>query len=415
VSVATAGRGGVITALGIAQIFAWGSTYYLLAVLAGPIVADTGWPKTAVIAGMSLGLLVSGLVAIRVGLAIERLGGRPVLAASAAVNAAGLALMAAAPGLAVFLFAWVLVGLGMGAGLYDAAFSTLGRLFGAEGRRAITTLTLWGGFASTVCWPLSALMVEAVGWRGACLAYAALQLGLVLPLYLVFLPREARREPDRREAEVAAEAAAGSEASVRAGGRRRLVPQGDAVFWLLAIVLTTGSAIAGLVSVHLIALLQAGGLTLAAAVGLGALIGPAQVAGRVVEMLSGQRHHPVWTLIVAAALVALGLAALAAGFGLPGVALIAYGAGNGIWSIARGALPLALVGAAGYPVLMGRLAAPSLLAQAAAPSAGAAVMVAWGAPATLGLLAWVAVANLAAVVALRGLLRRRDGVGASPG
>jgi MFS family permease len=120
--------------------------------------------------------------------------------------------------LAVYLLAWVLVGLGMGAGLYDAAFSTLGRMFGAEGRRAITTLTLWGGFASTVCWPLSALMVEAVGWRGACLAYAALQLGLVLPLYLVCLPREARREPERAGSEAGVVPDTGSQASVRGGG-----------------------------------------------------------------------------------------------------------------------------------------------------------------------------------------------------
>ena len=166
----------MVAALGIVQILAWGSSYYLLAVLAGPIARDTGWPYAWVIGGVSLGLLVAGLASVRVGRAIEEYGGRRVLAAGAVLLAAGLALMAAAPSVPVYLAAWLVLGLGMGAGLYDAAFSTLGRLYGAGARGAITALTLWGGFASTVCWPLSAWLVEGVGWRGACLAYAGLHL-----------------------------------------------------------------------------------------------------------------------------------------------------------------------------------------------------------------------------------------------
>ena len=184
----------VIAALGIIQILAWGSSYYLLAVLAGPIARDTGWSYAWVIAGVSLGLLVAGAVSIRVGRTIEEYGGRQVLAASALLLAAGLAVMAMAPGVPIYLAAWLLLGAGMGAGLYDAAFSTLGRLYGAQARSAITQLTLWGGFASTVCWPLSAWLVEAVGWRGACLAYAGLHLAVTLPLALFAIPREARRE-----------------------------------------------------------------------------------------------------------------------------------------------------------------------------------------------------------------------------
>ena len=183
----------VVAALGIVQILAWGSSYYLLAVLAGPIARDTGWPYAWVIGGVSLGLLVAGLAAVRVGRTIDSRGGRPVLAAAALLLAGGLALLAAAPGIPLYLAAWLVLGLGMGAGLYDAAFSTLGRLYGAQARGAITALTLWGGFASTVCWPLSAFLVESVGWRGACLAYAGLHLVLTLPLCLFALPREAPR------------------------------------------------------------------------------------------------------------------------------------------------------------------------------------------------------------------------------
>lgn len=372
----------VVTALGIVQILAFGSTYYLLTVLARPIVAETGWSYGTVIAGISLGLLVAGLVSVRVGRLIEQHGGRPVLAASSLVLAAGLGLMGLAPSVSVYLAAWAVMGVGMGAGLYDAAFSLLGRRYGREARRAITHVTLWGGFASTVCWPLSAFLVESAGWRLACLVYAGLHLLVALPLNLLVLPREAARG-----------------VLPRPPGSAAAMPRGRAVFVLLAIIFTTAGAIAAVISVHLIAMLQAGGLMLATAVGLGALLGPAQVGGRLLEALFGTRIHPVWTLAASAALIALGLVLLWGGVGIA-VALIAYGAGNGIWSIARGAVPLALFGAERYAVLMGRLAMPVLVAQALAPSGAALLMERAGAGATVALLAALALCNLAAVLAL---------------
>ncbi len=140
----------MISALGVVQILAWGSSFYLLGVLAGPIEADTGWALAWVFGGLTLGLLVAGLISPSVGRLIGERGGRPVLAAAAVVLACGLVVIGAAPSLPVFLAGWALLGLGMGCGLYDPAFATLGRLYGAEARPAITTLTLWGGFASTV-------------------------------------------------------------------------------------------------------------------------------------------------------------------------------------------------------------------------------------------------------------------------
>jgi predicted MFS family arabinose efflux permease len=393
----------VIAAVGIIQVLAWGSSYYLLAVLAGPIARDTGWSYPWVIAGVSLGLLVAGAVSIRVGRTIEEFGGRRVLAASALLFAAGLAVMAMAPVVPIYLAAWVLLGAGMGAGLYDAAFSTLGRLYGAQARSAITQLTLWGGFASTVCWPLSAWLVEAVGWRGACLAYAGLHLVVTLPLALFAIPRESRRElvtPQTDAAVLPSEALANRTSTVL----------------LLAAILTAAGVVAAIWSVHLITILQAGGVGLASAVALGALVGPAQVGARVIEKASGGRHHPIWTLATAAVLIAAGLALLWAGVGLLAVALIAYGAGNGIWSIARGTLPLTLFGPQGYAVLMGRLAMPSLIAQALAPSAGALLLQRYGAQATLAALAGLALLNLVGVAALWVLARPRaaQGVRVSP-
>jgi predicted MFS family arabinose efflux permease len=368
----------LIPALGLNQILSWGSSYYLLAVLAGPIAADTGWPLPWIVGSLSAGLLVAGLVSPRVGRLIGRHGGRPVLATSVALIATGLALLALAPNLAVFVSAWLIVGLGMGAGLYDAAFSTLGRIYGSRARGAITTLTLWGGFASTVCWPISAYLVQTVGWRGTCLTFAAIHLGLSLPMILVAIPREvATVAPD----------AAGSSAGV-------LIPAERRSFLLLMSIMTLGGIIASVVSVHLLTLLQEQGSSLAVAVSLGALIGPAQVGGRVVEMAFKERHHPIWTLLAAVTFMALGIVLLWAGFPSVALALVLYGVGNGVYSIARGTLPLALFGPERYPPLVGRIARPTLIAGAIAPSLAAVVLSRTGADATLAVMAAIALLNV---------------------
>lgn len=182
----------VISALGVIQILAWGSSYYLPAVLAEPIARETGWPLAWIVGGLSVGLLVAAAVSPRVGTAIQRRGGRPVLALAALLLAFGLITLGLAPALPVFLAGWLVIGLGMGCGLYDPAYATLGRLYGAEARPAITALTLLGGFASTICWPLSAFLVAQVGWRGTCLTYAALHLTVTLPLALWAIPEIGR-------------------------------------------------------------------------------------------------------------------------------------------------------------------------------------------------------------------------------
>lgn len=363
-------RSKVISALGFVQIFAWGSTYYLLAVLSEPIRHDTGWSRTAITAGISVGLLASGLVSMRIGRLIQTYGGRPVLAGAMVLIAAGLVLMALAANVAVFLLAWVVIGVGMGAGLYDAAFSTLGRIYGKDARRAITTLTLWGGFASTVCWPISAYVVGLIGWRGTCLGYAGFHLMVTLPLCLTILPRQPRSVVERT-----------TDAS-----ERRSAPLRDPQFWLLATAGTTLSFVAAVWSVLLITIMKTWGVGASEAVALGMLIGPAQVGARVVEMAFGGRHHPVWTMLAATCLVGAGFLGML--LHLPAsLALIAYGAGNGIWSIARGAMPLSLFDPKDYPSIMGRLATPSLLAAAAAPSIGAAFLDAFGGEKTLLALA----------------------------
>jgi MFS family permease len=383
----------VISVLGVTQIFAWGSSYYLPAVLAKLIAADTGWSLSWVVGGLSLGLLVAGLVSPWVGRAIAQCGGRPVLAASAGLLAGGLVALAVAHSLPAFLIAWTLVGLGMGAGLYDPAFATLGRLYGQGARSAITTLTLFGGFASTVCWPLSAFLGAHLGWRGACLVYAGFQIAVALPAYLFVLRRESRRP---------APLPVSPNSQMHAPRSRN--PQGN-IFLLLAGTITLSSVISTTMSVHLLTVLQAKGLTLAAAVGFGALVGPSQVAARAVEMAIARYHHPIWTKIASTSLVALGLVALWLEAPIIPLALALYGAGIGLESIARGTLPLALFGSERYPVIMGRIAMPSLIAQAAAPSIGAALIETGGVHGAMGVFVASAAVNVALAAGLFLMLR----------
>jgi MFS family permease len=398
-AVKTPRPGVIISALGTTQILVWGSSYYLLAVLAKPIADDTGWPFAWVIGGVSIGLLIAGLVSPRVGDSIERNGGRPVLAASAILLALGSVGLALAQSLAVYLVAWLVLGCGMGAGLYDAAFATLGRLYGERARTAITTLTLFGGFASTACWPISAFLVSEVGWRGACLAYAAIHLGVVLPLYVFVLPKEGKRHIE----------SAGPRDDLR--GRRRIrgpIPAGSMpLFVVLAAAITLGSMISTLLSVHLLTILQARGIALAAAVALGATVGPSQVGARTIEMLISRFHHPIWTIVAATILVATGIGALWVQVPMIAAALVLYGAGIGLESIARGTLPLAFFGEQRYPAMMGRIAMPSLIAQAVSPSIGALLLDKIGYDGTLLALVAAAIVDVLLVAAVFILMQQR--------
>jgi hypothetical protein len=386
----------VASTLGVAMILGWGSSFYLIAVLATPIATDTGWPLSWIVGAMSIGFLTSGMVSPRVGRAIERQGGRPVLAFGAVFMALGLFGLALAPTLPLYVLAWIVLGVGMGAGLYDPAMATLGRLYGRDARGVITLVTLFGGLASTVCWPLSAYMVDALGWRGTCAAYALIHVFVSLPLYLFGLPREPESVPVLRTG-IAANPVA------REGGRpesRRLL------FILVAAGMTLSWSITSAIGVHLLTILQERGVAFATAVALGTIVGPSQVGARFIELMLGQRLHPVWTMIVSCALVTAGLALL---FGNPSamaVGLVVYGAGNGLTSIVRGTLPLALFGAEGYATLMGRLGRPLMIAFALTPSLAAVILDRYGATATVSALLLVAATNVLIGLALAALVRR---------
>src|SRR3954463_3545528 len=243
-----ASRPVTITALGIAQILGWGTSFYFPAVLAPPIVADTGWALAWVVSGTSIGLLVAGLIAPKVGSIIDRHGGPAVLAVSSLLYAAGLSCIGLAPNLPVYLLGWIVLGGGMGTGLYDAVFAALGKMYGREARTPITNLTLFGGFASTVCWPLSAFLAESFGWRSACLIYAGLHLVVSLPLQMAVVP----------PLSAAKLASPGDDA----GGIATAQPtpplaHEHLILALLALVLTISAGIGSSVVVHLMIFLQA--------------------------------------------------------------------------------------------------------------------------------------------------------------
>jgi MFS family permease len=379
----------VVSALGIVQILAWGTSFYFPAVFAAAIVGDTGWSFGYVVSGTSIGLLVGGLISPQVGALIDRHGGRPVLMASSLFYAMGLAGAGLAPNLPIYLASWVIIGVGMGTGLYDAVFATLGRVYGSDARGPITNLTLFGGFASTVCWPLSAFMIDHFGWRIACLVFAALHLCLALPLQMAVV----RRVP------ASASSTDVPPTQEPSGGSIPVDKEGP-IFVLVALVLSLTAGIGVIVIVNFMIFLQATGIDYAAAVGLGTLFGPAQVGARLIESLFGTRYHPIWTMVASCVLMAAGLLMLFGHFPNPIIVILAYAAGYGIFWVGRGTLPLALFGPIRFPRLMGKIAFPSLIVQALAPSAGAWLIETSDPHATIGVLTVLALIN----VVLIGLL-----------
>jgi MFS family permease len=343
-------RFAVVAALGTAQTLAWASSYYLPAVLAGPIAADAGVPRSWVFAAFSMALLIAAFAGPRIGRSIDRHGGRGVLALSNLVLIAGLAALALAHGPVALFAAWAVLGAGMALGLYDAAFATLTTLYGEKARDPITGITLFAGFASTVGWPVSSFLTDAVGWRETCLIWAALHLVLGLPLNLA-LPRP-RPQP--------ANATQAPKTAMGWNPRREML--------LLAFVFAAAWFVTGAMAAHLPRLLETAGATPFAAVAAAALMGPAQVAARVVEFVLMRGVHPLVPARIATVLHPLGALVLAVA-GAPGAALFAalYGAGNGLLTIARGTVPLAIFGPEGYGERTGLLGAPARAAQAFAP------------------------------------------------
>ncbi len=389
----------MVCALGATQTLAWASSTYLPAILAAPIARDLEISRATVFGAFSVSLLVMAAAGPMVGRAIDRAGGRHMLMWSNLVLAAGLAMLGAANHVAVLFAAWCILGAGMAMGLYDAAFAALVRIYGVDARKPITGITLIAGFASTVGWPLSAFMDAQIGWRGACFVWAGLHLAVALPMNWRLIPAVADAQPAPAKGATAAERAEASPGAADTGARRRS-------FALLAVYFATTAFVTSAYASHLPGLLGAMGAGAAGAVLAAALLGPAQVAARLVEfgVISRYRVHALTTARVATALHPLAcliLGVFGGPLGFAAAFALLHGAGNGMITIAKGTLPLALFGAAGYGLTQGWLGVGARLMQATAPYAFGLVLDIYGGRIALAISAGLSLLAVGSLFLLR--------------
>ncbi|MBO0765911.1 MAG: MFS transporter [Hyphomicrobiaceae bacterium] len=363
-----------IISLGFTQIISWGTTLYALGVLGKPIAADTGWSQSLVFGGLTVGLLVSGAVSASVGRCFDRRGGRLAMAAGSVLVAIGLALLALVRDPWSYLAVWAFLGLAMRLTLYDAAFAALVQVTPSRGRRAISYLTLFGGLASTVFWPIGHALNGAYGWRPTLLVFAAINFLLCVPLHWLGLGRR--------------ESLAQAEYARATGGSPQHTPGHplDGATRVLAMALfgavaAASAVVIGALAVHLVPILEAAGLGSSAAVLLASFKGVAQVLGRIWDLTLARKWHPLDIGRVSVGLLPLSFSVLMLGgadFWSALAFTLLFGVSNGLVTIVRGAVPLALFGPEGYGTVLGILATPYLVLAALAPAAFALVVERWG-------------------------------------
>jgi len=388
-----------VCALGLAQITAWGTSFYCLGVLAKPIVADTGWSQSLVYFGFTVALLAMGAISSWAGRAIDRHGARAVMTVGTVMMSAGLYALSRVTSEGAYLAVWAFLGLGMRLSLYDAAFAALVQVVPSRGRLAISYLTLFGAFASTVFWVLGHYFNEAGGWRQTLVLFAAINLAVCLPLNWIGL---ARNEAAGTVEEAATEGPARDGPPLE--GSQRAVAMA-----LFALVMSLNSFVFGVVSVQLVPLLEAVGLATAAAVWVASMKGFAQFGGRVVEIVFGRNLHAMTVGRIAIGILPISFVLLLASGGNV-AAIVAFtllmGASQGVITIVRGAVPLALFGQAGYGAVLGLLATPVLLVNAASPTLFALIVERWGWIAGQAVLVAASAASCAAMEVMSRWYRR---------
>jgi len=360
-----------VLALGITQITAWGTSFYCLGVLAGPISQDTHWSRGFVFLGFTIALLVMGVVSTAVGRAIDRRGARAVMTGGSLLVAAGLFALAHVRSEPAYLAVWAFLGVGMRMCLYDAAFAALVQVAPSRGRTAISYLTLFGAFASSVFWVVGYALNERVGWRQTLVLFALMNLAVCLPLHWFGL---SRREAPRGGAASAGAAPSPQDPPLEGRTRSRAMV-------LFALVMSLNGFVFGVVSVQLVPLLEAAGLATAAAVWVASLKGVAQFGGRVVEMVFARKLRAITVARIAIGVLPPSLLLLMVGpasLSLVVAFTLLMGASQGVITIVRGAVPLALFGSKGYGAVLGAIATPVLIVNAASPSVFAWITDRWG-------------------------------------
>lgn len=383
--------------IGITQTIGYGSLYYSFGVLAPFMAEDTGLSLTFVYGLFSIALLASGFVAPRAGRLFDGTDPARIMAIGSCISAAALVLWALAPGKVAFGAFLILTEMSSVLVLYEAAFVLAARLSPANARRTITGITLIAGFASTIFWPLTSWLTGLIEWRTILLVFAALNLFVCAPLHLFLMRRTPRAMP--AEAEAGQKLAEGTLASAR---------DRTVAFRLLLVAFAANAFVMSAVHLHLIGLLGALGLGASAAL-IGALIGPAQVAGRIAEFTAGPRISVMSVALFATGALPAGLGFLIGGSGyLPAAIVFAlvFGAGQGLSYIVRGVLPLTLFGANGYGARTGRINSVRLFVSAGAPFLAAAIFERFGAQMALGVIAAAGAVGFVAIIAIVPILRR---------
>ncbi len=337
--------------LGLGQLYAWATTYYLPAALTLPVANELHLSTLAIVGGFSWALLLGGVCAPKIGAWIEHEGGRRPLAVGSFCMGLGLMLLSQCHELILWYLAWSFLGVGMTLGLFNAVFASMGRLLGQGAKTVIINITLISGFA-TILWPLTTYLIAAVGWRTMVVLYAIPHLMIWCPLFFVSIPKQVLTY----------------DATVSAEEPRVATVNIKRAFYLFAAFAVLRAIVGTTISVDILTMLMGLGFTLTAAAMVASLIGPAQIIGRIIELKVGRQFDPLnssmfWTAVLPVSIVVLVLWGAPAGWFFA----IAYGMSNGVLAITMGILPMVIFGPKGYASLLGQLALPVLLAQAATP------------------------------------------------
>jgi len=345
-----------MSGLGVAQLLAWGTLYYAIAVIGEPMRADLRMTESQIFGAFTLSLAISGVLAPWAGRRLDRYGGRAVLVTSGFVGALGFLVLARSHSFAGMLLGWSINGLAMALGLYDTCFAALGQVDPSRYRRAVTGVTLIAGFASTVSWPASHYLMQSLGWRALCDIYA-LALCFAALIYLTFLPGVHVTKSCELEAEDRQVAAA-----IHPAARRRAR--------LLALTFAGASLISTSMSAHLLGVLHALKLPSEQAVWAASSIGVMQVLGRFLELGFGARQHPARVGLVTFAALSASIFLLLGISAAPWLVIafvVLYGTSNGLLTIVKATLPVQLFGLRNAGAVLGDFSMPSLVTRAFAP------------------------------------------------
>jgi len=365
----------------LGQLLSWGTLYYGIAFLAQPISEETGWRLADIFGAFSVSLLVAALMAMPVGRLLVKIGGRSVMTAGSLLAVTAFLLMASSRDLVLFYAGWILAGGAMSMTLYEAAFSTLRESAGPEFRKAIGLVTIVGGLASTLFWPLTHFLVLEIGWRMTAMVFAGMHLLVGVPLHQMLPVKLVHSD---RPTVVQ---------------RSSLQPMSEKwLISLLAVSFALASLVTSAISSHVVVLTSVVPISDWQMLLLVSLIGPMQVAGRIVEMRLSHRFSVLATGRVALLGMAISLLALYSAVGSPWLALvfvILYGATNGVLTVVRGGAPAELLVDSHYASALGMLSAPALAARAVGPLVASAAANTWGPSGSTWLLFLVALAGFA--------------------